>query len=102
MQGPRSLQGRLLALILSLVCGVWVATAVLTWRDVSRELDELLDSHLAQAASLLVAQQSGEIEDTTTASTRPRCTAMPPRWHSRSFTRVGWRCARPMHRHSRC
>ena len=27
------------------------------------ELDELLDSHLAQAAALLVAQQAGEIED---------------------------------------
>jgi len=63
MHLPRSLQGRLLALILSLVCGVWIATAVLTWRDVSHELDELLDSHLAQAAALLVAQQAGEIED---------------------------------------
>jgi two-component system sensor histidine kinase QseC len=63
MHWPRSLQGRLLALILSLVCGVWIATTVLTWRDASDELDELLDSHLAQAASLLVAQQAGEIED---------------------------------------
>jgi two-component system sensor histidine kinase QseC len=63
MHPPRSLQGRLLALILSLVCGVWIATTVLTWRDASHELDELLDSHLAQAAALLVAQQAGEIED---------------------------------------
>jgi two-component system sensor histidine kinase QseC len=63
MHLPRSIQGRLLALMLALVGGVWITTAVLTWRDVSHELDELLDSHLAQAAALLVAQQAGEIED---------------------------------------
>ena len=55
---PHSLQGRLLALVLGLVAAVWVAIAVLTWVDVRHELDELLDSHLAQAASLLVAQQA--------------------------------------------
>ncbi len=50
-------------LMLALVGSVWITTAVLTWRDVSHELDELLDSHLAQAAALLVAQQAREIED---------------------------------------
>ncbi len=59
----RSLQTRLLALVLGVVALVWVATAVLTWLDVRHELDELLDGHLAQAAALLVAQQAGEIED---------------------------------------
>jgi two-component system sensor histidine kinase QseC len=34
-----------------------------TWFDVRHELDELLDSHLAQAAALLVVQQLGEIGD---------------------------------------
>ena len=63
MQPPRSLQGRLLALVLGLVVGVWLVTAALTWVDVQHELDELLDGHLAQAAALLVAQQAGEIED---------------------------------------
>jgi two-component system sensor histidine kinase QseC len=63
MQFPRSLQGRLLALVLGLVVGVWSVTAALTWLDVQHELGELLDSHLAQAAALLVAQQAGEIED---------------------------------------
>jgi two-component system sensor histidine kinase QseC len=63
MQRLRSLQGRLLALMLALVAGVWAATAVLTWLDVRHELDELLDSHLAQAAALLVVQQAGEIDD---------------------------------------
>ena len=60
---PRSLQGRLLVLVLGLVAGVWAATAVMTWIDVRHELDELLDSHLAQAAALLVVQQAREIED---------------------------------------
>jgi two-component system sensor histidine kinase QseC len=60
---PRSLQGRLLVLVLGLVAGVWLATAVMTWRDVRRELDDLLDSHLAQAAALLVVQQTGEASD---------------------------------------
>jgi two-component system sensor histidine kinase QseC len=60
---PRSLQGRLLVLVLGLVLVAWLATATLTWIDVRHELDELLDSHLAQAAALLVVQQTGEIED---------------------------------------
>jgi len=60
---PRSLQGRLMALMLCVVVVVWLATAVLTWMDARHELDELLDSHLAQAASLLVVQQTQEIED---------------------------------------
>jgi two-component system sensor histidine kinase QseC len=63
MKLPRSLQGRLLVLVLGLVMGAWLATATLTWIDVRHELDELLDSHLAQAAALLVVQQTGEIED---------------------------------------
>lgn len=58
-----SLQHRLLALVLGLVAAVWVATAVTTWLDVRHELDELLDGHLAQAAALLVAQQSRELDD---------------------------------------
>ncbi|CAN5235399.1 ATP-binding protein [soil metagenome] len=60
MQLPRSLQGRLLTLVLGLVVFVWMLTAVATWFDARHELDELLDSHLAQAAALLVAQQSHE------------------------------------------
>jgi two-component system, OmpR family, sensor histidine kinase QseC len=57
---PRSLQGRLLVLLLGLVVSVWLATAVTTWFDARHELDELLDSHLAQAAAILVMQQSHE------------------------------------------
>lgn len=60
---PRSLQGRLIVLVLGAVVAVWLATAVATWRDARHELDELLDGHLAQAAALLVVQQAREIED---------------------------------------
>ncbi|CAD5374359.1 Histidine kinase [Rubrivivax sp. A210] len=62
MRWPQSLQRRLLALVLGVVTLVWAGTAVLTWTDVSHELDELLDSHLAQAAALLVVQQVQEFE----------------------------------------
>ena len=60
MRLPRSLQGRLLVLVLGMVVLVWMVTAAMTWFDARHELDELLDSHLAQAAALLVAQQSHE------------------------------------------
>ena len=63
IHSPRSLQGRLLVLVLSVVVVVWLATAVLTWFDARHELDELLDGHLAQAAALLVVQQAQELED---------------------------------------
>ncbi len=58
-----SLQGRLIALVLAAVAVVWLAAAVQTWFEVRHEIDELLDSHLAQAAALLVVQQAGEIEE---------------------------------------
>ncbi|HWI80766.1 ATP-binding protein [Ramlibacter sp.] len=58
MRRPQSLQGRLLALVLGLVLLVWASTSVMTWVDARHELDELLDSHLAQAAALLVVQQA--------------------------------------------
>lgn len=56
----RSLQGRIAALVLGAVTLVWAVASVATWFDVRHELDELLDAHLAQAASLLVVQQVGE------------------------------------------
>ncbi len=62
MHAPRSIQGRLLALLLGGVAVVWLGAALATWRDVRHELDELLDAHLAQAAALLVVQQAGELE----------------------------------------
>ncbi len=60
---PGSLQARLLAFLLALVTVIWLGAASFTWYDVSHELDELLDGHLAQAAALLVAQQNTADED---------------------------------------
>ncbi len=68
---PRSMQGRLLVLVLGLVSSVWVAAAALTWLDVRHELDELLDGHLAQAAALLVVQQARELDDDHDAADAP-------------------------------
>ena len=79
MRMPRSLQGRLLVLVLGLVVGVWIATAVMTWFDVRHELDELLDSHLAQAAALLIVQQAREIEDDDHALDAPSLHRYAPR-----------------------
>jgi two-component system, OmpR family, sensor histidine kinase QseC len=58
-----SLQARLLVLVLATAACVWLGAAALTWIDARHELDELLDGHLAQAASLLVAQQAHGEED---------------------------------------
>jgi two-component system sensor histidine kinase QseC len=58
-----SLQGRLVALVLSVVTAAWLIAALLIWSDTEHELEELLDGHLAQAAALLVAQQSPEFDD---------------------------------------
>lgn len=53
----RSLQARLLGLVLTLVSLVWLSAALMTWYDAQHEVDELLDGHLAQTASLLIAHQ---------------------------------------------
>ena len=45
-------------LVLGWVTLVWLGAAVMTWVNARHELDELLDGHLAQAAALLVVQQS--------------------------------------------
>ena len=60
---PPSLQNRLLLLVLGVVMVVWLVTAWITWFDVRHELDELLDGHLAQAASILVVRQAQEGDD---------------------------------------
>jgi two-component system sensor histidine kinase QseC len=70
MMLPRSLQGRLLVLVVGVVTGVWLITALFIWRDARSELDELLDSHLAQAAALLIVQQTQSIDDDDEIDTR--------------------------------
>ena len=57
------MKSRLLVSVLGAVALVWVVTALYSYRDARREIDALLDAHLAQAAALLVAQASHELED---------------------------------------
>lgn len=58
-----SMRLRLLVYLSVGVAVVWLAAAVWTWVDARHELDELLDSHLAQAAALLVVQQAQADDD---------------------------------------
>ncbi|WP_298607066.1 ATP-binding protein [uncultured Thiothrix sp.] len=58
-----SLKQRLLLLVLSTVCLVWLAAAVFTYWDAKQELEQVLDAHLAQASTLLVAQSTEELDD---------------------------------------
>ncbi len=58
-----SIKTRLLALALGAVTLVWLGTVVFTYFDAREELDELLDAHLAQAATLLIAQTAHEIDE---------------------------------------
>ena len=78
MNQPRSLQNRLLLLLVGLVAVIWLATAVFTWFDVRHELDELLDGHLAQAAALLVVHQVGAVEDDDREVTPPTLQGYAP------------------------
>ncbi len=57
MKLPGSLQGRLLLLMLGWLVLLWAASLAYTWREARHEVDELLDSHLAQSAGLLLAQR---------------------------------------------
>ncbi|MFO1456732.1 MAG: sensor histidine kinase N-terminal domain-containing protein [Steroidobacteraceae bacterium] len=60
---PRSLRSLLLRSILAVTTLAWLAAAVATWVDTSREVDTLLDAHLAQSARLLIAQSAHEIAE---------------------------------------
>ncbi|MFZ4288164.1 ATP-binding protein [Variovorax sp. HJSM1_2] len=43
-------------LVLGLLAAVWSATAAVVWFDARHEVEEILDSHLAQAAAFVAAQ----------------------------------------------
>lgn len=58
-----SLKQRLLLLVLSAVCLVWLGAAAFTYWDAKHELNQVLDAHLAQASTLLVAQSTEELDD---------------------------------------
>ena len=51
-----SLRRHLLVLLLASVAAIWTAMGIASYVEARHEVDELLDAHLAQAASLLIAQ----------------------------------------------
>ena len=61
-----SIKKRLLAMVLGTIISVWLGVAAFTYFDARHELDEVLDAHLAQAASLLVAQATHELDEIDT------------------------------------
>jgi two-component system sensor histidine kinase QseC len=64
-QAPRvpSLRRRLVVFLLAAIAVTWVVTSLVGYRDARHEIDELLDAHLAQSASLLVSQVGHELEE---------------------------------------
>lgn len=88
---PNSLQGRLLLLVLGAVTVTWLAAAVASWAGARKELDELLDGHLAQAAALLVVQQVRSEDDDDHAVDAPELHKYAPQvafqvWHEGRLT----------------
>lgn len=58
-----SIRRRLLVTLLATTVLAWGAALLLSYRDTRHELDELLDAHLAQSTSLLIAQVGHEADD---------------------------------------
>jgi two-component system sensor histidine kinase QseC len=61
--GHPSIRRQLLVVLLGSVALAWIATTVVSYLDARREVDELLDAHLAQSTSLLVAQLGHESDE---------------------------------------
>lgn len=61
-----SLRRRLQALLVVAVASVWIGVALVTYFDSRRELNALLDAHLAQSAQLLIAQTGHELMEVDT------------------------------------
>ncbi len=84
----RSLQGQLLRWVLGGVGVLWALATLFSWRFGQYETDELLDSHLAQAASMLIAHfgHDDEIKLHTELQVAPSLHRYAPRiafqlWH---------------------
>jgi len=54
-----SIKSRITAITIVLVGIAWLVAAQLTWMEARHEAEELLDAHLVQTASLLLAQAGG-------------------------------------------
>jgi two-component system sensor histidine kinase QseC len=66
-----SIKRRLLVVLLLVTLLTWGITLVFSYRDTRHELDELLDAHLAQSASLLIVQIGHEADDYDTEHAPP-------------------------------
>ena len=55
-----SVRRQLLILLLSAISGAWIIAAVLSFRDARHEVSEVLDAYLAQTASLVSVQWTGD------------------------------------------
>jgi two-component system sensor histidine kinase QseC len=84
----RSLQGQLLRWVLGGVGLLWALATLFSWRFGQYETDELLDSHLAQAASMLIAHfgHDDEVKLHTELQVAPSLHRYAPRiafqlWH---------------------
>ncbi len=62
-RGRRSIRRQLLASLLASVVVIWAATTIVSYLDARHEVDELLDAHLAQSASLLIAQAGHDLDE---------------------------------------
>ncbi|MBI2383052.1 MAG: sensor histidine kinase N-terminal domain-containing protein [Gammaproteobacteria bacterium] len=58
-----SIRRRLLLALLAATAAIGLATAAMIYRDARRHVGALLDAHLAQTASLLIAQGRHELEE---------------------------------------
>ncbi len=58
-----SLKKRLVIVLLILIGAIWSGIAVYSYFDIRHESEELLDAHLAQSASLILAQAEHAIEE---------------------------------------
>lgn len=59
----RSMRRRLVAVLLVAMAAAWLAIGAATYVDSHREIDALLDAHLAQSARLVIAQAGHELDD---------------------------------------
>jgi len=58
-----SVKRRLLFMLLAAVTAAWLITVLMSYRDARRQVDALLDAHLAQSAALLAAQVGEEFHE---------------------------------------
>jgi len=70
-RASHSIKRRLLVVLLLVTLLAWGVTLVFSYRDTRHELDELLDAHLAQSASLLIVQIGHEADDYDTEHAPP-------------------------------